>query len=71
MEHIPKFFFWPTLREKCPYLELLLSAFSRIQTEYGERPRISPYSAQMQENTDQKNSENGRFLSNKILKGID
>ena len=24
-----------TLREKCPYLELFLSTFSRIRTEYG------------------------------------
>ena len=71
MEHIPQFFFWHTLREKCPYLELLLCAFSLIQTEYGERLRISPYSTQIQENTDQKNSENGHFLSNEILKGID
>ena len=71
MEYIPQFFFWRTLREKCPYLELLLCAFSHIQTEYGERLRISPYSAQMQENTDQKKSENGHFLSNESLKWID
>ena len=35
-------FFWPV--------------FSRIRTEYGEILRISPYSVQMRENTDQKNS---------------
>ena len=29
-------------------------AFSRIRTEYGEILRISPYSARMRENTDQK-----------------
>ena len=28
--------------------------FSRIRTEYGELLRISPYSVQMRENTDQK-----------------
>ena len=27
---------WLTLRKKCPYSELFWSAFSRIQTEYGE-----------------------------------
>ena len=30
------------------------SIFSRIQTEYGEMLRISPYSVQMRENTGQK-----------------
>ena len=44
------------LREKCPYSELYWSVFSRIQTEYGEIPRIFPYSVQMWENTDQNNS---------------
>ena len=29
-----------SLREKCPYLELFSSTFSRIQTEYG--PKITP-----------------------------
>ena len=33
-----------SLREKCPYSELFWSAFSRIQTEYGEIRSISPYS---------------------------
>ena len=33
------------------------SVFSRIRDEYGEIWSISPYSVQMQENTDQKNSE--------------
>ena len=46
---------------KCPYSEFLWSVFSRIRTEYGEILRISPYSVQMQENTDQKNSECGHF----------
>ena len=31
-------------RKKRPYSELFWSAFSRIWTEYGEIPRISPYS---------------------------
>ena len=30
------------------------SVFFRIRTEYGEIPRISPYSVQMREHTDQK-----------------
>ena len=37
---IPAFSFtWDnySLREKCPYLELFFSAFSRIRTEYGEK----------------------------------
>ena len=50
------------LREKCLYLEFYLSAFSSIPSEYKEILRISPYSVQMQENTDQKNSEYGHFL---------
>ena len=49
------------MREKCPYLELFWSLFSRIRIEYGEILRISPYSVQMRENTDQKNSEYGHF----------
>ena len=31
-----------TLREKCPYSGLFWSAISRIWTEYGEIPRITP-----------------------------
>ena len=32
-----------TLREKCPYLELFWSVFSRIRTKYGKiRTRITP-----------------------------
>ena len=50
------------LREKCTYLELFWSTFSRIRTGYGEILRISPYSVRMRENTDQKNSEYGHFL---------
>ena len=36
--------------------------FPRIRNEYGEIRNISPYSVQMRENTDQKNSEYGHFL---------
>ena len=50
------------LREKRPYSELFWSAFSRIQTEYGEIFRISPYSVRMRENADQNNSKYGHFL---------
>ena len=42
-----------TLRKKCPYSELLWSAFSRIWTEY---------SARMWENADQNKSEYRHFL---------
>ena len=38
----------------CPYSEFLWSAFSRMRS-------VSLYSAQMRENTYQKNSENGHF----------
>ena len=55
------------LREKCPYWELFWSTFSRIQTEYWEILRISPYSVWMRENADQNNSEYGQFLSNAHL----
>ena len=53
-----KLFKKTAVREKCPYLELLWSAFSRIQTEYKEMLRRllrkSPYLVQIQENMDQK-----------------
>ena len=41
-----------TLREKCPNTEFFL--VHRIHTEYGDLRAKSPYSVQMQENTDQK-----------------
>ena len=50
-----------SLREKCSYSEFSWSFVSRIRTEYEEILRISPYSVQMRENTDQKNSEYGQF----------
>ena len=51
-----------TLREVCPYSELLWSTFSRIWTEYGEIRSISSYSVRMRENADQNNSEYEHFL---------
>ena len=36
---------------KCPYSELFWSLFSRIRNEYGKIRSISPYSIQMQKNT--------------------
>ena len=51
-----------TLREKCPFLELFWSLFSRIRFEYKVILRISSYSVQMRENTDQENSEYEHFL---------
>ena len=47
--------------KKCSYSEFFWSVFSHIRTEYGERQSISPYSAQMREKADQKNSECGHF----------
>ena len=51
-----------SLREKCLYLELFWSVFSRIWIEYGDVRSISPYSVRMRGNTDQINSEYGPFL---------
>ena len=50
-----------SLREKCPYLGFFWFVFSRIRTEYVSL-RVSPYSVQMREDTDQKNSKYGHFL---------
>ena len=44
----------PLLCEKCPNMELFWSVFSHIRTEYGKVLRISLYSVQMWEKTDQK-----------------
>ena len=52
------------LQEKCLYSEFFWSVFSRIRTEYGKIRSISPYSVQIRENTDQKNSEYGHFSRN-------
>ena len=45
-----------TAWEVFPYLEIFWSVFSRIGTQYREISCIFPYSVQMQENTDQSNS---------------
>ena len=50
-----------SLREKCPYLELFWSTFSRIRTECGEMWSISADSVRMREKVDQNNSEYGHF----------
>ena len=47
---------------KCPISELIWSALPRIETEYVEILRISPYSDRMRESTDQNNTEYGHFL---------
>ena len=49
------------LRERCPYSEFFWSVFSYIRTEFGKIRSISPYSIQMLENTNQKNSEYRHF----------
>ena len=54
-------FLYFSLLEKCPYLEIFLSVFSRIRTENREIRNISAYSVRMRRNTDQKNSEYGHF----------
>ena len=52
-----------SFREKCPKLEFLWSVFfSGIWTEYRNLLQKSPYSAQIRENTEQKNSKYGYFL---------
>ena len=50
-----------SLRKNCPYSEFFCSVFCRIWTEYGKIRSISPYSVQMWENVDKKNSEYGHF----------
>ena len=47
------------MRKKCPYSEFFWSVFFRIWTEYAKILCISPYSVQMRENMDQKNSQYG------------
>ena len=46
--------FHTTLREKCPFSELVWPVFSCIRTEYGEIQSISLYSVHIRENTDHK-----------------
>ena len=50
-----------SVRKKCPYSEFFWSVFSSILTEYGDLRSKSSYSVQMRKNTDQKDSEYGRF----------
>ena len=50
------------MREKCQYLGLFWSTFSRIRTEYREIRSISQYSVRMRENADQNSSEYGHLL---------
>ena len=50
-----------TLSKKCPYSELFWYVFSCIRTEYEEIRSTSPYPVWIRENTDQSNSEYGRF----------
>ena len=45
----------------CVDLEFFWSFISQIRTEYEDIFRISPYSVQMQENTNQENSKYGHF----------
>ena len=49
--------------EKWLYSELFWSVFSRIRIQYGEMVRISQYSVQLREITDQKNSKYGYFYT--------
>ena len=56
-----------SLREKCLYQWFLWSVFSRIRNEYGEILRVSPYSVQMRENKNQKNSKYGHFSSSEYF----
>ena len=50
------------LRKKCPYSDDFWSVFIRITTGYGDLLCKSPYSIQIRENMDQKNSEYGHFV---------
>ena len=51
-----------TMREKYPCSGLFWFIFFHIWTEYGEILPISPYSVQLQENTEENNCEYGHFL---------
>ena len=62
---------WLALRKECPYSKLFWPVFSRIQTEYGEILRISPYSVRMRKNVDQSNSEYRHFSRSVIIHSND
>ena len=49
------------LRENCQNTEFFWPLFSHILTEYEDLLRKSPYSVQIPENPDQKNSVFGHF----------
>ena len=51
-----------SLRKKVSVFGVFLVRIFPQSTKYGEIRIISPYSVQMQENTDQKNSEHEHFL---------
>ena len=48
---------------KCPYSEFIWSLFFHNRIENGDFQDKSPYSVQMQKNTDQKNSEFKTFFT--------
>ena len=50
------------MRKNCPHLDLFWSAFSHMQTEYGDILHISSSSVQMRENGGQKNFKYRDFL---------
>ena len=54
-------FLLPHTVRKVSVCGVFWSVFFCIRTEYGEMLRISPYSVQIRENADQKNSEYGHF----------
>ena len=56
-----------SLCEKRLYQWFLWSVFSRIRNEYGEILRVSPYSVQMRENKNQKNTKYGHFSSSEYF----
>ena len=58
------------LREKCTYLELIWSVFSRVWSEYREIRNISPYLVRMREYTDQNSSKYRYLLGSDIGKKI-
>ena len=53
--------------EKCSYSEFLWSAFSCMQTQYGDLRSKSLYSVGMRENADQENFKYGQFLFNVVF----
>ena len=66
-----------SLHKKCPYSDLLWSAFSRIRAKYGKIGNICQYSVRKQENADQNNfwqsskatSRNTKWGKTKLIMG--